>query len=69
MTTIYQGGMKMDKNTEEIITLKLQILLNKKMFESGYISYNIYSKTNELLIIKEQKLQPICSTFQENLFN
>ena len=32
--------------------VKLQIVLNKRMYENGKISYDIYSLTNEILSSK-----------------
>jgi len=36
----------------ENITIKLQIALNKRMYDIGSISYDLYSKTNQILIAK-----------------
>jgi hypothetical protein len=37
-------------NSNNPITIKLQISLNRRMYERAKISYNTYSKTNEILI-------------------
>ena len=32
------------------ITIRLQIALNKRMYDVGNISYGMYSQTNEILV-------------------
>ena len=42
-----EGNMQYDT-----ITLKLQMRLNKRMYETGGISHNMYAKANEALLAR-----------------
>jgi hypothetical protein len=38
------------------ITIKLQMALNKRMYDKGKISYDLYSQTNNILISRLTKI-------------
>ena len=56
---IENGDINMQKVLEEdvknIAKIKIQIALNKKMYEIGKITYDIYSKVNEILVSRLTK--------------
>ena len=46
----------MQQNFNSII-IKLQMGLNQRMYDTGKISYNIFSQTNEILISRLTQLE------------
>ena len=43
------------ENILDVVTIKLQIALNKKMYENGKITHDVYSKVNNILILRLTK--------------
>jgi hypothetical protein len=57
------------KNNLNPITIKLQMGLNQKMYANGKISYDMYSKANEILIsrLTESERCDIISLNEKNI--
>lgn len=56
MTDEYQPSIDTKKMPKEYIVLKLRMLLNKDLYEKQIISFDIYSKMQNILIKKMDKM-------------